>query len=579
MRWNYLLPRFTIAAIIWFFFAFAFDPLVRSSLVSLGQKVTGTKVDVFSLQTGFFPPSIKTGPVTIASHSNEQRNLVRFDQIEMKIAGRPLMHRNLIVEEVTVSGMEFDTPRTTSGKLSETTPDQSETRFHFDTNPFRKTSKELGKSWLSSLTSSLTEQLDPNRLETVRVSKIVQQEWKQRFAQYETRLQQIKLEADSVQNKVKTAGGKTLNKIKTYAQSAERVDELIKEGKQIRNELKLLPQIAQQDYQRIEEAKERDLTNIDQMLESISPDPHKILHALLGEELSRQLNQVSGWSNMILQTVRTLQDEQEPDRSQGEWIDFRSDTSLPQVLFKKIRLTGAARVNQQKYPFVGMIKDLSCSPKLYQEPIKIQAQVDAEANIKMAGDLNFYQESPTHEFVVLVKLPHQKKITLEDSETLSLFLIADQTECKSHISFREEDFQCRLEFKQTPVRFQLSSPKFNHHAIGSILQHSLASIDSISATLNYSGSYEHPELKIESELGQKIAESLNMALESEFNRQKQEKALKIEQLASQEREKLIQKLNGQYSEIIAHLQEQESKVQAVIQKVSNRPLDIRQLLR
>lgn len=579
MKWNYLLPRFTLAAIIWFFFAFAFDPLVRSSLISMGQKVTGANVDVLSLQTGFFPPSIKTGSVRIASRSNEQRDLVNFDQLEMKLAGKPLMHRNLIVEEVIISGMEFDTPRTTSGKLSETSSGQPGTGFHFDTSPFRKTSKEMGKSWLNSLTTSATEQLDPNRLETVRVSKIVQQEWKQRFAQYETRLQQVKLEIDSVQNRVKTAGGKTLNKIKTYAQSAERVDQLIKEGKQIRNELKLLPQIAQQDYQRIEEAKEQDLANLDQMLESVSPDPQKILHALIGEELSQQLEQISGWSKMILQTVRTLQDEHEPERTQGEWIDFRRDSGLPEVLFKKIRLTGAARVNQQKYPFVGMIKDLSSSPTLYQKPIAIQAQVEAEANIKLAGDLKFYENSPTHDFVILFNLPHQKKVTLENSDRLSLVLIADQTECKSHISFREDDFQCRLEFNQTPVRFQLSTSKTNFRAMTGILEHALASIDSISATLHYSGSYKKPELKIESELGQKVSQGLNLALQAEFMRQKQKMSQQVEQLASQEREKLIQKLNGQYSEIIAELEEQESKVQAVIQKVSNRPLDIRRLLR
>lgn len=579
MNWNYLLPRFALAAIIWTFFAFAFDPLVRDGLVSIGQTVTGAKVEVSQLQTGFFPPSISTGPISIASRSNEKRNLVRIDHIDMKLAGKPLMHRNLIVEEAVISGVEFDTSRSTSGKISDSPSQQQKTGFHFDTTPFRQKSKELGKSWLRNLTDSAKEQLDPNRLETVRVSKTVQQEWKQRFAEYEARLKQIQLEIDSIQNSVKTAEGKTIHKIKTYAQSAERVDQLIKEGKQIRREMKSLPQLAQRDYQRIEQAKENDLAQIDQMLKSLSPDPEKILHALIGEEISQQLEQVFGWSKTIFQTVKTLQDEQEPERTQGEWIDFRRDTELPDILFQKIRLTGTARVDQRKYPFTGIIKELSSSPSQYQKPIAIQAQIDAEAQVKLAGEFKYYKDSPTHDLVVLFKLPHQKKLTLEKSDDFSLALIADQTECKSKITFRKHDFQCRIELNQTPVRFQLTASGNTKQGLAEILTRALASIDSISATLYCSGPYAKPEFSVESELGQQIAQSLSQAFESEFARHKQAMSMKIEQLASQERDKLIQKLNGQYSEIMALLSKQESKVQTVIQKVSNRPLDIRRLLR
>lgn len=579
MKWNYLLPRFALAAILWVFFAFAFDPLVRTGLVQLGESLTGTKVAVASLQTGFFPPSIKSGPITIASRSNNKRNLASFDQIEMKLSGKPLLYRNLIVEEATISGMEFDTPRSAVDQLPENTPDQSGSGFHLDSSHFRKKSQELGKSWLSILKDSAAEQLDPNRLQTVRVSKIIEKEWKQRFDQYETRLQQVKLEIDSVQDQVKTADGKTIDKIKSYAESAERVDQLVREGKLIRSELNALPQIAQQDYQRIERAKQQDLANLDQLVESVSPDPQKILHALIGEELSQQLEQVSGWSGMVFETVKTLRDEQEPERMQGEWIDFRRDTALPNILFKKIRLTGNARVDQQNYPFVGLIRELSSSPSTYRQPIQLQAQVEAEAEIKFAGDLKFYEAVPAHDFVVLFRFPHEKKIQLEDTDKLSLALIAAQTECKSYVTLREQDFQCRLEFSQSPVRFEVSTSESGNQVMAGIVQQTLASIDTISATLHFSGSYAQPEVRLESELGDKIAQGLKLAFQSELVRQKQNMAQQIEQRAGQEREQLVQKLNRQYSDVIAHLEAEESKVQAVIQKVSNRPLDIRRLLR
>jgi len=72
-----------------------------------------------------------------------------------------------------------------------------------------------------------------------------------------------------------------------------------------------------------------------------------------------------------------------------------------------------------------------------------------------------------------------------------------------------------------------------------------------------------------------VARGLTTAFQAELARGKQKLAAEIEQLAHQEREKLIQKLNQEYSAVLADLEAEESKVQSVIQKVSGRPLGLR----
>ncbi|WP_417391547.1 TIGR03545 family protein [Gimesia sp.] len=579
MKWNYLFPRLALAGIIWSFFAFAFDPLVRSALVQVGSALTGTTVDVYDLETGFFPPSIKTGPACILSPRDHKSYLACFDQMQLKFSGKPLLHRKLIVETASISGMELFVPRDLTDEATAVPQDSADSGRSVNFGRFRRLSSQLGQSGLDILKTAAAEQLDPGRLETVRVSKTIEGEWKQRFQAYDTRLQQVKREIDSVENSVKTAEGKTLDKIKTYAQSAERVDQLVNEGKQIRNELNSLPQIAQQDYQRIERAKEQDLANLDRLLDSVSPDPHKILHTLVGDELSQQIEQVFGWTNFMFQTVQVMKDEQEPERIQGEWIDFRSDVNAPDILFKDLRISGFARRNQERIPFLAVVKELSSTPRQYQQPIRIQAQIDGQAEIKVAGELKYYEDEPAHEFVVLFKLPQQKKIKIENSDRISLALVADQTECRSHLTFREHDFQCQIEFSQTPVRFEFDSSRPEAQSITRLLQQSLSAIDSLSVNVHGSGSYDRPEWRIESALGQQVARGLTTAFQAELARGKQELAAEIEQLANQEREKLIQKLNQEYSAVLAELEVEESKVQSVIQKVSGRPLGLRGLLR
>ncbi|MEQ9068190.1 MAG: hypothetical protein RLO18_15760, partial [Gimesia chilikensis] len=152
MKWNYLLPRLTLAAIIWVFFAFAFDPLVRSGLIQMSQSVTGTQVEIYDLKTGFFPPAIKTGPVAIASPAKDKSYIATFSEMELKLAGRPLLQRNLIVEEAAILGMEFNPPRSTVATAEENSEPGS--HFHLNFDPFRKKSKQLGKSWLDVLKQS-----------------------------------------------------------------------------------------------------------------------------------------------------------------------------------------------------------------------------------------------------------------------------------------------------------------------------------------------------------------------------------------------------------------------------------------
>lgn len=579
MKWNYLLPRLALVAIIWSFFAFAFDPLVRSALMQVGSSLTGTAVEVYDLETGFFPPAIQTGPGCIVSPRDDKSYLACFEQTQLKFSGKPLLHRKLIVETASISGVELYVPRDLTDETTAPSSDPAGSGSRVSFGRFRRLSSQLGKSGLDILKTATAEQLDPGRLQTVRVSKTIQGEWKQRFQTYDKRLKQVKQEIDSVENSVKTAEGKTLDKIKTYAQSAERVDQLVNQGKQIRSELNSLPQIAQQDYQRIERAKEQDLANLDQLLESVSPDPHKILHTLLGDELSQQVEQVLGWTNFMFQTAQAMKDEQEPERIQGEWIDFRSDVKEPDVLFKDLRLSGFARLDQEKIPFLAVVKGLSSTPSHYHQPIQIQAQVDGEAEIKFAGELKYYEVEPAHEFVVHFKLPQQKKITIQKSDRISLALVADQTECRTHLTFREQDFQCRIEFSQTPVRFELESARPDAQSIARLLQHSLSSITSVSATVHGSGSYDRPEWRVESPLGEQVARGLTAAFQAEVARGKQKLAAEIEQLASQERDKLVQDLNRDYSAILAALEAEESKVQSVIQKVSGRPLGLRSLLR
>lgn len=126
MRWTYLLPRAILIGLVWAFFHYGFDPVLRRGMIYSGQRAARAKVEIAGLQTTFFAPTVKASNVQIADRKHPGTNLVEFADLHAKIEGLPLLKRSYIVEEASVAGLQWGTQRADSGLLPGEEPDLSE---------------------------------------------------------------------------------------------------------------------------------------------------------------------------------------------------------------------------------------------------------------------------------------------------------------------------------------------------------------------------------------------------------------------------------------------------------------------
>jgi len=117
MRWSYLLPRFIFLALVWAFFFFAFDPILKWSLRKGMEKAAGAKVEIVSVKTTFLHPSFRMTGVTVGSAEEEFTNILEFSELKFDIAGAPLLEKKFIIDEAGLAGLKFGTARKTSAKL------------------------------------------------------------------------------------------------------------------------------------------------------------------------------------------------------------------------------------------------------------------------------------------------------------------------------------------------------------------------------------------------------------------------------------------------------------------------------
>ena len=89
MRWTYLLPRAILIGLVWAFFHYGFDPVMRRGMIYTGQRVAHAKVEVAGLDTTFFAPTIKAANVHVADRKHPGTNLVEFTDLHAKLELQP----------------------------------------------------------------------------------------------------------------------------------------------------------------------------------------------------------------------------------------------------------------------------------------------------------------------------------------------------------------------------------------------------------------------------------------------------------------------------------------------------------
>ena len=102
MRWSYIAPRLALLVLLWAFFFFAFDPLLKWGLVKGIEKGARARAEIASLKTSFLRPSLKITGLAVGDSMEEYRNLVEFSELSFSAEGAPLLEKKLVVDSAAL---------------------------------------------------------------------------------------------------------------------------------------------------------------------------------------------------------------------------------------------------------------------------------------------------------------------------------------------------------------------------------------------------------------------------------------------------------------------------------------------
>lgn len=380
IRWSYVLPRLVVLVAAVLAIGLGLDPLLRWSLVSLGQQITSAKVEIGSLATSLGQSEIWLRDVQVADPDEPMKNLVEAKEIRLALETGPLMRRKFIVREGRLSGLRLGTDRQTSGAL-ERSPRRGGPREDKSGHPFGSGLAQLADAWLDALAGRLEDQLarEVDQLESVRLTRDFVDRWPREYERLHRRANALKGRADELRAAFGGGVQGLLRNPDTVGRALGEMESIHAEVADFRAELDRLARQALHDKDAIDEAKRRDCESIRQRLRVADLQGENLSEYLLGQDLAEKVEAVADGVRWARRHWPKKPDDASPTRSRGLDVPFAGPKPTPGFLLRQVTIDGEGQLHGNPFRFSGTAEGVTSDPVLYGRPAVLRLDVQGKA--------------------------------------------------------------------------------------------------------------------------------------------------------------------------------------------------------
>lgn len=563
LRWTYVIPRVLIVAIVWAFFAFGFDPLLRYGAVMTGESTVGAKVDIADLTTRLYPPELKLTNVEVADPGRTNDNLFDFGELRVRLAGDRLLHREYFIEEATIEGLRVNADRLSDGSLA---PGEESEGHGLNLGPLQEQLELIGLRWYDELAATAKQELDPGSLETVQVAKSVEDEWKARIDDLKLRIDELQERIDGMKD-ITRVKGEPLQQLETYARASDDLKQLLLDSKQLKEDIHHLPNLARRDVARIDQARRNDAARLRQRVQQLPLSGEAISKSLLGPQMHERLQSLAswmGWTKRYMQAGEELEPALPVHR--GQWIEFPRERRHPKFVLQSLTLSGEARHGGQPFAITGQLRDVSSDPQLYGQPTHWEFAVAGPDPFSVRGHSDLSLSHPVHEITFDWRTDRPTEMLIGNDEKLAVRMSAPTMTCGGWLRLDGDQLTCQMQLWQPTLSATLSetSEEFAQQWIAP----ALTAIRESDATLNVTGTLSDPQWSIKSDIGRQVVKGFQQVLVAQVDATRARLIAKADAVA-QEKMAILPDFAQQHTEhLLAEVTSRESRAKQVTTKLT-----------
>lgn len=574
IRWSFLLTTIIIIALITIFNILFFDKILKKAIIASGQFAVGAKVEIDYLKTSFKNCSISIKGLRAADKNDYFKNLVDIEKIRFDVRFAPLLRKKVVIDEMSVDGLRWQTARKTSGELPKKKKSQKESKF---TKLF-KSAKEKTVTEFNNLPSvetfnkiqdqinnfDINKLIEDSGLSSIKEVEKVSAELQNKYKSYQDKVNGFNYE-EKINNAKKLVDEISKSKVGSLADianTAKKVSELKtikKEFDDILAELNNAKKDVSSTIDVTKQIKSTITNDVNMICEKISIptlNTKNISQMLFGPKWVNRVEQTIYYISIIKQYIPEGSSEKEvkevKQRALGRDIIFK-ELLYPSLLISKINVTGTTAKTKEEtgIDFSGLIKNISSSPSLVNAPITLElAGSNAIQKINVTGLFDHRTKDSKDNIKVEFTGLSGTILNIEPNDYLPLVDTAN-VDVAGTFDLNNSGFLCSADIAFRDIKEKaLNTVEGNLKYLAQITN-SIKSFD-VNLTAQTQDS-ENLDVKINSDIDKKLYDAISKLFSAKVNEAKDKIKQKVNELAQAKAKEIEKSLQGQKDEVLKQI--------------------------
>lgn len=504
IRWPGLIAFVVVVGIALAVWGLLVDALVKRGIEAAGTKIVGARVEVARADVSLVPLGIELTRLQVTDPDDPMRNAVEVARMAFGMEALQLLRRKVIIDEMTIDGLRFKTPRPTSGALSR--------------EPDKKDAEPPGGAPLFELPAldvpSVKDILANEDLETLAVVAAIRRDidagrerWKQRLAEVadKAKIEDYKRRADAVRASAKGGVDALLGNVGEAAQLRKDVMDDLRRVKGAREDLAREVAALKLRIDEVAGAPQADLKRLRDKYALSSNGMANIAAALFGKEIGQWAKTGAVWYERLKPLLASAGKTGEgpvkvkPLRGKGVDVKFRERRPLPDFLIRTARVSAELPAGT----LVGQVRQITPDQDILGSPLTFEFtgdQLQQLRSVALRGEINRVQPDQPRDTVTLAAGGYRiQRAVLSDNPTWPVVLDGAEADVDLKAVVAGGAIDATINSRLAGVRFSTGDHKPDGR-VAEALASALAGVNAFRLGATVTGTTQDPVVRVTSDL-------------------------------------------------------------------------------
>jgi len=588
IRWKGLIFIVGLAALFFVLSLFFTDRWLENRLEAAGSAAVGAKVEIDQLDFSFVPTKLKWRRLQVTDPQNTMENLFETGACEIKIKFWPLLTRNLIIDNVQISGLRMHTPRQSDGKIErrqlvkkDSFAGRSLARLKEETRSYSL--ERLGNIRQHVNMDSLLKRLQlqsPRKIDSLKALS------QKRYAEWDNRLKTLHVQQDiaAIRSSLKDIDPKKIKKIDQLLKALEKIKKADTAAKNLQktwqdvtvNFNKDITSL-RQSYQSVNRWVAADVAQAKNMAHIPNISAQNISRFLFGKKIVNQISRYLGY----LGTVRHYADkykalkppkEEKPPRFKGQDIHLYGPGVRPDFWIHRIYLSGQTN---DGLAVSGKVSNLVSNQQLINKPTSLKIEGSkGQRQLKLTALFDYRHKRPEENFhLAYLNFPIINTSVLQ-SPSFKVKIKTGSASLKSDFNLKGNQINGEIAF--TMQNMQLAKSNTGKALVYRLIGDALANTPKWMIKARLQGNFDDLKLNMHSNLDDLLAQQLRRQVGKELQKQEQ----RLKEKINAELQPRLKELNAlrvkQEAALRVRIKQYDQQIQEQLAEINQKKKEIEQ---